>query len=158
MYNLTVGILTYNRAAYLKEMLDSLLAQTFNNFYIYISDNCSQDNTADVVSSYLQDPRILYHRHSESIGIKNFEYTLNRCITDYLIIAHDDDIMLPNMVKELYETISSSNSFAAVGCNCYLLEDKNKTKKTMFKSSKDYLHIEQKSLVEKYIEIGRAHV
>ena len=58
----TIGIPTYNRGdGYLREALESALAQTYENLEIVVSDNCSTDNTGEVVEAY-DDPRVSYFR------------------------------------------------------------------------------------------------
>ena len=52
--NMSVSILlaTYNGERYLAEQLDSLLGQTFNDFKLYISDDCSTDTTPEILMHY----------------------------------------------------------------------------------------------------------
>ena len=49
---LTVGIPTFNRARWLRETIDSVLAQTYTDFRVIVSDNASDDDTPDVVRSF----------------------------------------------------------------------------------------------------------
>lgn len=59
---ITIAIPTYNRAdSYLRHALDSALNQTYKNIEIVVSDNCSVDNTEEVVQG-LHDPRIRYFK------------------------------------------------------------------------------------------------
>jgi len=115
MYKLTISVITYNRANYLKEMLDSILQQTYSEFYVKIYDNCSDDNTEEVVKPYLSDARFSYHRHSTIID--NGNYALKNCETDYLLIAHDDDIMLPDMIKEEISVLEQYDNVSLVSTN-----------------------------------------
>ncbi len=55
----SVLIPTYNYANYLDETIQSVLDQTFTDFEIIIVDNCSTDNSADVVKKYLKDKRVI---------------------------------------------------------------------------------------------------
>lgn len=75
----TIGIPTYNRAdGYLKGAIQSALDQTYPNLEIFISDNCSSDNTGLLVKSFA-DPRIRYHRHDVNIGgNNNFNYCVEK--------------------------------------------------------------------------------
>ena len=67
MSSLEVFILTYNRAGYLKESIESVLNSTFRDFTLTVVDNCSTDNTEEVVRSF-DDPRLKYVKHPENIG------------------------------------------------------------------------------------------
>jgi len=134
MYNLTIAVITYNRANYLKEMLDSILQQTYKDFYVIIYDNCSEDNTTETVKSYLSDERFSYHRHTANIGANNINYALNNCTTDYLIIAHDDDVMLPDMVKREIAVFDSYDDISLVWTNINHIDINSKIIETSISS------------------------
>ncbi len=51
----TVGVITYNSSRYIKEALDSVKNQTYSNIELLISDDCSTDNTVDVIKEWIQD-------------------------------------------------------------------------------------------------------
>lgn len=87
---------TYNRAAYLRLALESILAQTFTNFEVVVMDNASTDDTPAVVASF-DDPRIVYHRNPRNVGaVGNHNRGLRHCRGEYLAIFSDDDLMLPD--------------------------------------------------------------
>ena len=73
----SVLIPTYNYAHILDETIESVLAQTYTDFELIIVDNCSQDNTEHVVSKYLIDKRVSYHRNSQNIGLAG---NWNKCL------------------------------------------------------------------------------
>jgi glycosyltransferase involved in cell wall biosynthesis len=66
---ISVGVPVYNGEKYLAETLESLLAQTLNDFEIIISDNASTDRTAEISRAYqAKDDRIRYFRNEQNIG------------------------------------------------------------------------------------------
>ncbi len=75
---LSICIPTYNRAEYLEKSLESLVRQDgFPQVEVVISDNCSEDNTAEVCGSYCSRyPNIIYHRNKENIYDRNFPTVL----------------------------------------------------------------------------------
>ena len=95
---LSVIVPVYNGAAYLRETLDALLAQTFKNFELVVVDDGSKDNSGDIVRS-LNDGRIRLIRQ-ENRGLC---HTLNRAIQEArapLIARNDqDDVSLPNRLE-----------------------------------------------------------
>jgi len=95
----TIGIPTYKRAnGYLKETLESALAQTYPNIEIVVADNCSPDNTRSVVEGY-KDLRIRYYRHE--VGMKpndNFNFCLQQANGAYFLLLCDDDKIDPDFV------------------------------------------------------------
>ena len=69
MTQVSIGIPVYNGDKYLPHALDSLLAQSFKDFEIVISDNASTDGTAELCQAYRnKDPRIRYFRSDQNLG------------------------------------------------------------------------------------------
>lgn len=96
----TVAIPTYNRATMLAEAIDSVLAQTYDDFHVLVCDNASTDETAKVVGSYA-DPRLEYIRRPENLGlVGNFTDALSRVDTEYSLIVCDDDQLRPTFLEE----------------------------------------------------------
>lgn len=83
----------YNAEAYLKEAIDSIYAQTFNDWEIIFIDNCSTDATKKILDSY--DTKIKYYKTDKNIPIgaaRNFG--LQYCQGEYLAFLDTDDIWL----------------------------------------------------------------
>ena len=96
----TVYICTHNRANLLAEAIRSVLSQTYADIAAVVLDNCSDDNTPDVVNSF-DDPRLSYVRHEkEMYAALNWNSAIDRASTEYFCVFHDDDIMLPWMLEE----------------------------------------------------------
>jgi glycosyltransferase involved in cell wall biosynthesis len=96
----SIGIPTYNRAGgYLREALESALAQLYPNLEIVVSDNGSTDNTESVVRSYA-DPRIRYFRQQPPVTPNdNFNFCLQQANGAYFLMLHDDDKIDPDFVE-----------------------------------------------------------
>lgn len=89
---LSVGLAVFNGENYLEESIESILAQTYTDFELIISDNASTDRTPDICKRYLDDPRVRYHRNATNIGGANNEnltFTLARG-EFFRNAAHDD--------------------------------------------------------------------
>ena len=90
---LSIGLPVYNGQHLLARALDSLLAQTFRDFEIIISDNASSDSTPQICRAYARrDRRIRYVRNSRNLGaIANFNrvFELSRAPL-FKWAAHDD--------------------------------------------------------------------
>ncbi|MCI7555647.1 MAG: glycosyltransferase [Bacteroidales bacterium] len=83
------------KSQFLKESIDSILAQSYKDFELIIVDDASPDDIAGVVSSY-DDARIRYYRNEENIGGTNLVSQWNHSVEyaqgDWIILATDDDI------------------------------------------------------------------
>lgn len=90
MKKLAVLMPTYNCAQYLQESIDSILNQTFSNFDFYIYDDCSTDNTSQIISNY-KDKRVFYIKNAENLGIaKTLNLGLEYLLPHYEYIARMD--------------------------------------------------------------------
>ncbi len=90
-----IGLPVYNGARYVGEAIDSVLAQTYSDFELVISDNASSDATEEVCRDYAaRDSRVRYHRAAENRGAAwNFNRTFELSDSEYFKwLAHDDVI------------------------------------------------------------------
>jgi glycosyltransferase involved in cell wall biosynthesis len=111
----TVCICTYNRAEMLKESIQSVLNQSYRDMKIVVLDNCSTDNTKEVVLAF-DDERLEYRRNAKNLGGGgNFNRALELCDTEYLNIFHDDDRMFPWMIEKLVEVMETFQDVGLVG-------------------------------------------
>lgn len=93
-----ICIPTYNAAATIAETLKSILAQTYGNFVVHISDNASTDNTLKVIETIV-DKRVTIHKYTENVGAEgNFTRCIDLATGKYTAIFHSDDIYEPDMV------------------------------------------------------------
>ena len=108
----SVYIPTRNRAAYLRQSIESVLAQTYADFRLVVSDNASTDETADVVASF-RDERLRYDRLPEDIGLLgNFNRCLDDADTEYVLELADDEILYP---AHLAESVAMLDANASAG-------------------------------------------
>ena len=116
LHTISIGMPVYNDKIFLKEALDSLLTQTYSNFIIIISDDCSNDGSKDICLEYQnRDERVKYIRQEVNIGIsKNMKYLLDTADTDFFMWAANDDIWHPEFLQTVYNgLINSSNAISA---------------------------------------------
>lgn len=108
MPKLTVIITTYNRSNLLKDAIKSVLSQSFQDFELIVVNDCSSDNTEEVVKRF-QDKRISYLRHKKNRGDAAAKNTGIRAAQgEYIISLDDDDLMAPWALAELFEKFHNS--------------------------------------------------
>lgn len=96
---------TYNGELFLEEQIDSILAQTFSDFVLYIRDDGSTDSTKEIIRRYLEtNPRVrLLDDEQGNIGVrKSFELLLELVEAPYYLFADQDDIWYSTKLEELY--------------------------------------------------------
>jgi len=105
---ISIGLPVYNGEAHLAEAVDSLLAQTFSDFEIILSDNCSTDATPGIIARYAaRDTRIHAVKQSENIGgLPNFRFVLEAAKGEYFMWAAYDDWHDPNYLAALHAALA----------------------------------------------------
>lgn len=103
----TIAIPTFNRAnGNLTQAIESAIHQTYQHIEIVVSDNCSSDNTEQVVEQF-HDPRLQYIRHPENIGAEaNANFCLSQAKGDYFLLLHDDDLIDDDFVSVCMKSIN----------------------------------------------------
>jgi glycosyltransferase involved in cell wall biosynthesis len=106
----TIGVPVYNGARHLEPCLDSLLAQTYEDIEIVISDNASTDRTPEICRAYRdRDERVRYHRHPHNIGAAaNFNYLPRHTRGEFFKWAAHDDWCAPEFVERCVAALDQS--------------------------------------------------
>lgn len=100
MAKVTVLMPTYNVAPYVKEAIASVLRQTYRDFELLVIDDCSTDNTVEVVRS-IEDPRIRIVQNEENVGLaENLNRGLSHITTEYVARMDGDDIAEPYWLEK----------------------------------------------------------
>lgn len=140
MKTLAVLLPTYNAAAYIKTAIDSLLGQTFEDFDIYIYDDCSTDNTKEVVSQF-KDSRIHYLKNPENYGIAK---TLNIGLEflensyDYIARMDADDWCYPERFEKQLRYLKLHPEIVLCGTQGYWVRDLLKQPKKFWKAPENH--------------------
>ncbi|BAF72663.1 glycosyltransferase family 2 protein [Sulfurovum sp. NBC37-1] len=96
-----VLIAVFNGEKFLKQQLDSVLAQTYKNFKIYISDDNSSDSTPKILSTYKKEyPDVIFStKNPVCLGfVKHFEHMLKNSCEEYIFFCDQDDIWQKNKI------------------------------------------------------------
>ena len=107
-----VGMPVYNGERYLEEALDSILAQSFDDFELVISDNASTDRTEEICRAYAhKDERIRYFRMRENYGvIDNFNNAFRLSAGEYFKWAASDDVCEHDYLRKAVEVLDRDPS------------------------------------------------
>lgn len=105
----------FNGERYLRESLDSILAQTYPNIEVLVMDDCSTDRTAEIVASY--SPRAQSIRQTANRGIYgNANDGIARARGKYIAVYHADDVYLPTIVEREVDFLEKHPQAGAVFC------------------------------------------
>jgi len=116
---ITIAIPTYNGAPWIKQCLDSVLAQTRQDFCILISDDGSQDDTINIVKEYAaKDDRITIQYNNRKK--RNYFSIIENCNTPYLKILCQDDWLLPDCLKIQLSILENDSKLGFVSSPCFI--------------------------------------
>ena len=127
----SIGMPVYNGEPFIREALDSLLAQTFTDFELIISDNASTDGTEAICRGYAaKDKRIRYVRQAENRGaLANFQFVLDEAVGVYFMWAAADDRRTADFLEINVSILQSNPALSAcTSPNCYSGEENDKSK------------------------------
>lgn len=95
-----------------KETVESIRAQTYTDWRLFISDDCYPSDEAQEYIASLDDPRIEYYRHEKNIGItRNFNYCIEAAQAPYCVLIGCDDRMLPNYIETALASIDEADFY-----------------------------------------------
>ena len=123
----TVLMPTYKGAAYLKQTVDSVLNQTFGDFELLIINDCSPDNTDEIIAAY-DDPRIRYVKNERNLGISgssNLGFSLAR--GKYIARQDHDDLARPERLQKQVDFMETHPEVGVCGTAFQTFGTKHKT-------------------------------
>ncbi len=118
----SIALCTYNGERYLREQLDSLMAQTCRDFEIIAVDDASTDATVAILRDYAaRDARIHIVVNPVNLGFrKNFEHAMSLCTGRFIAPCDQDDVWLPEKLAVLLDTIGDH---AAAYCDSEFVDE-----------------------------------
>ena len=129
MSKLFIGMPVYNGARYITEAIDSIRSQSFEDWILLISDNCSDDETEDICKKYVQlDSRIKYVRQTSNIGaLNNFKFVLDNADSEYFMWAAYDDAWMPDFISTCIEKLEKDRSIGLAYTNVISIDSYSNT-------------------------------
>jgi glycosyltransferase involved in cell wall biosynthesis len=112
---ISVVIATYNRASLLRETLDSIVTQSFQDFEVIVVDDGSTDETEAVVKSYGELLRYIRQENRGPSGARNVG--IQNARAKWISIQDSDDICTPDHLESLYRIVEKRNDLGMVFAN-----------------------------------------
>jgi glycosyltransferase involved in cell wall biosynthesis len=140
MTKISVCMATYNGAAFIRPQIDSIVSQLGPDDEIIFSDDGSTDQTHAIIQSYNNNRFKLIVNERSGSPAKNFERGLSHCSGDYIFLADQDDVWMPEKVKQVMHYLKT---FDLVLTDCSIIDEhgheltssffsKQKSKKGLF--------------------------
>ena len=149
----TVIIPQKDRAEYIGHTLKTCMIQDYPNFEVIVSDDCSEDNSVEVIQELAQkDSRIKLFAHKSHLGMHdNFEFALNQVKPGYVMALGGDDGLTPGCIWRMYNIIKETGidlltwepagfSYAREGETENIFKVSRRSNKLHFLKSTDFLN------------------
>ena len=154
MNKIDIVIPTYNRANYLKMAIESVLKQSHKDFHIYILDNCSTDNTSEVIDLFKSE-QLTHIKNPTNLGfVGNLNKALQTGSSELLHIFHDDDILESDFLESVVAFFNKYRSMVFVHTAAHKINKNNKIVKRFVHDYPEYLN--GKDFFEYWIKNGIA--
>lgn len=122
----SIVIPNYNHAVYLDKRIDSVLNQSYSDFEVIILDDCSTDNSLDIIHKYETHPRIKKiisnSRNSGSI-IQQWRKGLRESRGEFIWIAESDDVADPDFLKLQMDLLTGSAECGFIFSNSHMIDE-----------------------------------
>ena len=127
MAKISIIVPVYQVEKYIRQCIDSILAQTFTDFELILVDDGSKDNSGKICDEYAEKDKRIRVIHKENDGLSDARNKgLDNASGNYFMFVDSDDYIAPNMAECLYKKISEAKADIAA-CNYrYVFEDGKK--------------------------------
>ena len=124
MAEISIIVPVYQVEKYIRQCIESILAQTFTDFELILVDDGSKDNSGKICDEYAEKDKRIRVIHKENDGLSDARNKgLDNASGNYFMFVDGDDYISPNMAECLYKKISEAKADIAA-CNYrYIFED-----------------------------------
>lgn len=124
--NVSVIIPNYCHARFLNQRIDSVLNQTYRDYEVIILDDCSTDNSREIIESYRNHPKIshiVYNEKNSGSTFIQWEKGFELARGEYIWIAESDDVARSTFLEECMNAFSSYSDVSIVFSDCLFVDE-----------------------------------
>lgn len=120
---ISIVLPVYNGEKYLRESIDSVLAQTYKNWELLIVDDCSTDSSTAIAKEYAsKDRRIYYYRNEKNLRLpRNLNKGFGLAKGNYLTWTSDDNKFKPTALEKMYDALKNNQNAQFVFASCRVI-------------------------------------
>lgn len=121
MVDISVIMPVYNEEKHLREAIDSILNQTFENYEFIIVDDASTDNSVNIIQSYV-DKRVILIRNEHNVGnYPSRNKGLELAVGKYICVMDADDVAYPQRLRLQFDYLEAHPDVSGIGANFVFL-------------------------------------
>lgn len=130
---LQILLATYNSEKFLREQLDSILAQDHQDFQLLMRDAGSTDSTLDIIKSYVEryPEKIFYIGQSKDNACRNFSHLLAVSDADLIMFSDHDDVWMPDKISRTLNKYMQAEKVYGKECPILVFTDSAVTDKNL---------------------------
>ncbi len=120
----SVVVASYNHAEYLEQRMDSLINQTYSNIEILVIDDCSTDNSVEILEKYASHAKvrlIVRERNGGWVVVSNQGVEMS--VGEFVIFANCDDACDPHMIERLVDAMRTNPTAGISYCRSLMIDD-----------------------------------
>lgn len=138
MPKVSVVMSVYNKAPYLREAVDSVLNQTFGDFEFIITDNCSTDDSVDIIRSY-DDPRIRFYQNHRNIwAVASINSCYDKATGEYVALVCGDDLWEKDFLETTVALLDGHPSINVAVCRTHSIDTEGNITRVQQQPGGDY--------------------
>ena len=123
----SICVPTYNSSRYLRQSLDSLIAQTYGNLEVIISDNASDDDSLAIANEYGEKYGFkVFANICNSGALNNWNRLIELAQGEYVAIYHSDDVYEPTIVEESVDLLEREPDVGLIGAMATVIDESGK--------------------------------
>lgn len=138
MPQVSVIVPNYNHAPYLRQRLDSIFNQTFQDFEVIILDDCSTDNSKEIIEEYRNRPQvshIVYNETNSGSPFKQWAKGFDLAQGEYIWIAESDDWAESNFLEDALPILESKKNLSLIFSASKIISRESKKESSPFSTS-----------------------
>ena len=141
MPKISVILPVYNGEKYLKESINSILNQTFQNFELIIIDDCSTDSSPAIAQHYTSiDSRIFYYRNNINLKLpKSLNIGFSKARGEYLTWTSCDNLYSPEALDELSKNLDANDEIGLVYSSMRIINEYGEKKEIIHSGPAEHL-------------------
>ena len=125
----SVVIPNYNHGKYLRERIDSVLAQSFQDFEVIVLDDKSTDNSLSIINEYKDNPHvahIIVNEQNTGNPFIQWEHGISLAQGEYIWIAESDDVAEPQLLESLITPLQATPKAVVAFCHSQMIDSEGK--------------------------------
>ncbi len=157
MPRVSAVIPNYNHARFLPQRIESVLSQTFGDIEVIMLDDASTDDSRDVISRYLDDPRVrlIANKHNSGSTFRQWNKGMRDARGEYIWIAESDDYADPRLLETLVARLDESPQVGLAYCQSVMVDEHGTVGEVVELTDPDMLELSGERWARDFIADGR---